>query len=104
MTVVIAYVATLVVFAIIDTLWLGVVARGFYAGELGSLLAPEIKLWAAMLFYVVYAAGIVVFAVMPALRAGSVLTAIRMGGLSASSLMPPMILPISRRSKTGLGG
>jgi len=78
---IIAYVATLAVFAVIDTLWLGVVAKGFYSSELGSLRAPEIKLWAAILFYLVYALGIVVFAVMPAVRAESVATALLMGGL-----------------------
>ncbi len=78
---IIAYVATLAVFAVIDTLWLGVVAKGFYSSELGSLRAPEIKLGAAIAFYLVYALGIVVFAVMPAVRAESVATALLMGGL-----------------------
>ena len=77
----IAYLATLVVFAIVDTLWLGVVARGFYRAELGDLLAPEVKLWAAVLFYLVYSAGIVIFAVMPAIRAESLVTALVMGAL-----------------------
>ena len=77
----VAYLATLVVFAIVDTLWLGVVARPFYRAELGDLLAPEIKLWAAVLFYLVYSAGIVVFAVLPAIRAESLVTALVMGAL-----------------------
>ncbi len=77
----IAYLATLVVFSIVDTLWLGVVARGFYRAELGDLLAPEVRLWAAVLFYLVYAAGIVVFAVLPAIRAESLVTALVMGAL-----------------------
>ena len=77
----VAYLATLVVFAIVDTLWLGVVARPFYRAELGDLLAPEIKLWAAVLFYLVYSAGIVVFAVLPAIRAESPVTALVMGAL-----------------------
>ena len=81
MTIVIAYLATLVVFAIVDTLWLGVVARPFYQAELGDLLAPEVKIWAAVLFYVVYSAGIVVFAVQPAIRAESLVTAVVMGAL-----------------------
>ena len=76
-----AYLATLVVFSIVDTLWLGVVARGFYRAELGGLLAPEVKLWAAVLFYLVYSAGIVIFAVLPAIRAESLVTAVTMGAL-----------------------
>ena len=81
MQLVTAYLATLVVFAIVDTLWLGVVARPFYRAELGDLLAPTVKLWAAVLFYLVYAAGIVVFAVLPAIRAESLVTALVMGAL-----------------------
>ena len=81
MKVAVAYMAVLAFFALVDTLWLGVVARGFYRAELGSLLAPEVRLDAAVLFYVVYAAGIVVFAVAPALRAESLVTALAMGGL-----------------------
>lgn len=77
----VAYLATLVVFSIVDTLWLGVVARPFYRAELGDLLAPSVKLWAAVLFYLVYSAGIVVFAVLPAIRAESLVTALLMGAL-----------------------
>lgn len=76
-----AYLATLGVFSIVDTIWLGFVARGFYRSELGDLLAPEVNLWAALIFYVVYAAGIVVFAVRPALQAESLGTALVMGAL-----------------------
>jgi uncharacterized membrane protein len=76
-----AYLATLAFFATVDTLWLGVVAKGFYQAELGALRAAEIRLGAAVLFYLVYAAGIVVFAVLPAVRADSLATALLMGGL-----------------------
>jgi len=77
----IAYLATLVFFAVVDTLWLGVVARGFYRAELGDLLAGEVRLGAAVLFYLVYAAGITIFAVLPGIRAESLVTALVMGGL-----------------------
>jgi len=77
----IAYLATAAFFAVVDTLWLGVVARGFYRAELGDLLAAEVRLGAAVLFYLVYAAGITIFAVLPAVRAESLSTALLMGGL-----------------------
>ena len=77
----IAYLATLVFFAVVDTLWLGVVARGFYRAELGDLLAGEVRLGAAVLFYLVYAAGITIFAVLPGIRTESLVTALVMGGL-----------------------
>ena len=66
-----AYVATLIVFFAIDLIWLGVVARGFYASQLGALLRDNINFAVAGGFYVAYVAGIVYFAVAPALADGS---------------------------------
>ena len=51
----------------LDLLWLGVVAKGFYAKHLGSLLRPDVKWVPALLFYLLYVAAVVVFVVMPAL-------------------------------------
>ncbi len=76
-----AYGATLLCFAIVDTLWLGVVARDYYRQALGSLLAPKVNFWAAVAFYLVYSLGIVIFAVLPALRSDSVATALVHGAL-----------------------
>jgi len=65
------YAATALVFFAIDLVWLGVVARGFYQRHLGHLLRAEV-LWApAVLFYALYIAGILVFAVLPGLEARS---------------------------------
>lgn len=75
------YAATAVVFLAIDLVWLGVVAQGFYARELGALLRDR-PLWpAALAFYGVYVAGILVFAVFPALAAASLARAIALGAL-----------------------
>ena len=76
-----AYLATLLVFATIDTLWLGFLARDYYRGALGDLLARNFNLWAVLAFYIVYCLGILIFAVMPALRADSLLTALGYGAL-----------------------
>jgi uncharacterized membrane protein len=81
MQIVIGYVATLLFFAIVDTLWLGVVARDYYRGALGDLLATNFYLWAVLAFYLVYCTGILIFAVLPALRAESLLTAMALGAL-----------------------
>jgi hypothetical protein len=40
----VAYLAAQAFFAVIDTLWLRIVARGFYRAELGDLLAPQVRL------------------------------------------------------------
>jgi uncharacterized membrane protein len=61
------YIAALVVFLIIDGIWLGLIARSFYVDQLGHLLRPSPNFGVAGLFYLFYVAGIVVFAVMPAM-------------------------------------
>jgi uncharacterized membrane protein len=75
-----AYVGTLVTLAALDFVFLGIVARSFYQSEIGPLLAPT-RYLAAGLLYVLYAAGIVGFAVLPALDAGSAGRAAAAGAL-----------------------
>jgi uncharacterized membrane protein len=75
------YVATLIPFLIADLLWLGVVARKFYKSELGALMADPIDLKVAMAFYLLFPIGIVIFAVAPALAAGSAGQALLLGAL-----------------------
>ena len=62
-----AYVATAVIFLVIDIAWLGYVARGFYRENFGALIAEPFNLRAATIFYLIYILGIIVFAVGPAL-------------------------------------
>jgi len=65
------YFATLVAFLAIDMLWLGLVARTFYRKYLGFLMAPSPNWPAAIIFYLLFVVGIVVFAVLPGLEANS---------------------------------
>lgn len=57
---VVLYLATLLVIVPIDFLFLGIVAKGFFTSQVGHLLG-EIKLLPAILFYLLYVAGTVVF-------------------------------------------
>ena len=75
------YLLTVPVFFAIDMVWLGFVARGFYRDNLGALLSPDVNWTAAVGFYLIYIAGILIFAVAPALDRGSFLRALFMGGL-----------------------
>lgn len=68
------YLATLVAFLIIDMAWLGLVARPFYNKYLGFLMAPSPNWLAAAVFYLLFIVGILVFAVLPGLQAGSLVT------------------------------
>ena len=57
---VVLYLATLVVLIPIDFLFLGTVAKGFFTSEGGDMLG-EIRLAPAILFYLLYVVGILVF-------------------------------------------
>jgi uncharacterized membrane protein len=67
------YAATALILFPLDFLWLGYVARGFYASRLGDLLLPQPRLGIAAAFYLFYVAGIVWFAILPNLSSGSLL-------------------------------
>ena len=76
-----AYVVTLVMFAVIDTAWLGLMADRIYRPLIGPMLAENFRLAPAIAFYAVYAAGLTLFAVRPGLAEGGWKTAMLWGGL-----------------------
>ena len=69
------------VFFIIDMVWLGVVAKGFYRKNLAFILSPDVNWPAAMSFYLIYIIGIIFFAVLPAIERASLTRALVWGGL-----------------------
>lgn len=73
------YLATLIVLAVLDFLWLGVIARNFYREGIGHLMAPSPNWGAAIAFYLLYPVGIVIFAVLAA--DGEWLKALTLGAL-----------------------
>jgi uncharacterized membrane protein len=75
------YLITVPIFFIIDLVWLGVVAKGFYQKHLGYLMRPQINWAAAILFYLLFIIGIVLFAVRPALELQSPMRALVYGAL-----------------------
>ena len=75
------YAVAFVTFMAIDLVWLGVVARSFYRAQLGPLMRPDVNWVAAVLFYLVFVAGIVVLAVWPAIERGSLAQAMALGAL-----------------------
>jgi uncharacterized membrane protein len=66
------YISVLMSFLVIEALWLGLVARGFYGRYLGELLRPSPNWLAALLFYLLFVAGLLVFVVLPHAESGSV--------------------------------
>jgi len=75
------YLITVPIFFIIDLVWLGVIAKGFYQKHLGYLMRPQINWAAAILFYLLFIIGIVLFAVRPALEFQSPMRALVYGAL-----------------------
>lgn len=68
------YLATLVTFFVIDMIWLGLLARTFYRKRLGFLLAPDPNWIAAIVFYLLFILGILVFVVVPGVEDDSLKT------------------------------
>ena len=56
-----------VVFFAIDLFWLGIIAKNLYAKYLGYLMAPKVNWTAAVLFYLLFILGLLVFVIEPAL-------------------------------------
>jgi uncharacterized membrane protein len=54
------YLVTLFVLVPLDFLFLGVLAKGFFTSQVGNMLG-EIKLLPAILFYLLYVVGVLVF-------------------------------------------
>jgi uncharacterized membrane protein len=77
----IAYAATALVFLALDALWLIAMADRLYRPALGQLMLERFDVAPAALFYAIYLAGVVVFAVAPALSGGRSATALGLGAL-----------------------
>ena len=75
------YTAILVAFFAIDMLWLGLVARTFYRKHLGYIMAPSPNWLAAIIFYLLFLVGLLIFVVQPGLEAGSLTTTLLRGAL-----------------------
>lgn len=75
------YLIAIPVFFVLDILWLGVVARGFYQDQIGHLLRERVNWGAAVAFYLVFLAGVVVFVVLPAIERQSLQHALVYGAL-----------------------
>ena len=75
------YLLTFLGFLLIDLLWLGVVAREFYARQLGAMMRQDVNWGAAFLFYGIYVAGVLVLAVWPAIEAHSLGRAVLLGAV-----------------------
>ena len=82
---IIAYLSAAVSFGVLDFLWLGWAGKNFYRPAIGELLAPSFRGGPALVFYAIYIAGIIWFAVRPGLSGGTsaaLLNGALLGGLA----------------------
>lgn len=79
---ILAYVATGISFALIDSIWLRTMYERLYKPEIGSLMYDGgFRLGPAVAFYLLYILGMMIFAVGPALQSGKWQTALLWGAL-----------------------
>lgn len=81
MTIVYAYGVTLALFLAADMAWLSTMTARFYRPIMSDLLLAKPSLPPAVAFYLLYPAGLMLFAVLPALRGGGVAQAAIWGAL-----------------------
>lgn len=77
----VAYLSAAFVFAILDVLWLSLAGAALFKRTLDGVLLTDIRVVPALLFYLVFPVGLVVFAVSPALRAHAPMLALGFGAL-----------------------
>lgn len=75
------YAIALPVFFVIDMIWLGLVAKDFYRLQIGSLMKSNVNWTAAIIFYLIFITGLVVFVISPAVEKNSWIQALLFGAL-----------------------
>ena len=73
------YVAALIVFILVDGIWLSVMGKLLYRPILGDILLANLRITPAIVFYAMFPVGIVTFAVVPALKSGGIGSAAALG-------------------------
>lgn len=75
------YITILVSLLGIDLIWIGLVAKNFYQKHIGFIMADKFSITPAVLFYALYAFGVMYFVVNPALASKSLSSAVYRGAL-----------------------
>ena len=75
------FLIALPVFFAIDMVWLAVVAKNFYQKQIGFLMKPDINWLAAIIFYLLFIIGLIIFVITPAMVKQSWIHALLFGAL-----------------------
>ncbi len=77
----ITYLISVPIFLIIDGVWLGVIAGGWYRKTLGHLLSSTVNWTAAIVFYLLFLVGLLVFSLIPGISKQSLVHTIALAAL-----------------------
>ncbi len=75
------YLIAVPIFVIIDLVWLGVIAKGIYKKYIGHLMLPTPNWPVAVMFYLIFIVGLVIYAINPAIKESSWLVALGYGAM-----------------------
>ncbi len=75
------YLTALSIFLVLDGLWLGLIAKTFYAKQIGFLFKTDINWIAALIFYLMFIVALIIFVINPALEKGSIIHALLYGAI-----------------------
>ena len=73
------FLVALIIFFAVDMFWLGFIAKSFYTKQIGFLMKENINWTAALIFYILFIAALVLFVIQPAIDKKSLQHAILMG-------------------------
>jgi uncharacterized membrane protein len=75
------FLITFATFLALDSVWLGLVAPKLYKNNIGHLMADKPNLVAALIFYLLYILGLLVFVLLPAIHDKNIAKAAYLGAL-----------------------
>lgn len=78
---VLMYLASVPIFFAIDMVWLGLIASSFYRAQIGHLLSNTVVWPVAIVFYLLFLVGLMLFVIGPAVEARSWTHALVFGAL-----------------------
>jgi len=76
----IPYVAVVVAMLLGDLLWIGVIMSNFYTANIGHLMGANVVWSAGIAFYLMYVAGLFLFAILPGMRSKNIRQTALLGG------------------------
>ncbi len=75
------YIVALITLTVLDVLWILVLAKKFYSEQMGFLFSKSINFTPVLFFYPLYALGVLLLAVIPAISSASWIEALWRGAL-----------------------